>query len=148
MFDHDEGDPGAYMNRNEIESDPHSLIEGMLIAAWAVDAEAIYIYLRDEYPAINEILREAIADLDAADEVTHLQVGSSAPLPSSPCRALLRRCDEVLVFEPCYTNYLSFAAQADVTMVPVTLEVGDGYHFGSIDRLRAAIVQTAERLLP
>jgi aspartate aminotransferase len=46
---------------------------------------------------------------------------------------------EVLVFEPCYTNYLSFAAQADVTMVPVTLRVEDGYHFRSADRLRARI---------
>jgi|APFre7841882724_1041349.scaffolds.fasta_scaffold03865_2 aspartate aminotransferase len=46
---------------------------------------------------------------------------------------------EVLVFEPCYTNYLSFAAQADVTMVPVTLRVEDAYHFGSEERLRAAI---------
>ncbi len=47
--------------------------------------------------------------------------------------------DEVLVFEPCYTNYLSFAAQADVRMVPVTLRVEDGYHFGSADRLRACV---------
>ena len=37
---------------------------------------------------------------------------------------------EVLWFEPCYTNYLSFAVQADVTMVPVTLRVEDAYHFG------------------
>ena len=43
--------------------------------------------------------------------------------------------DEVLVFEPCYTNYLSFAAQADVTLVPVTLKVEDAYHFGGADRL-------------
>jgi aspartate aminotransferase len=46
---------------------------------------------------------------------------------------------EVLVFEPCYTNYLSFAAQADVNVVPVTLRVEDAYHFGTADRLRAAV---------
>ncbi len=54
---------------------------------------------------------------------------------------------EVLVFEPCYTNYLSFAAQADVRMVPVTLEVEDGYHFGSADRLRARITPQTKAIL-
>ncbi len=56
-------------------------------------------------------------------------------------------CGEVLVFEPCYTNYLSFAAQADVTMVPITLKVEDGYHFGSIDRLRASISPNSKAIL-
>jgi aspartate aminotransferase len=54
---------------------------------------------------------------------------------------------EVLVFEPCYTNYLSFAAQADVEMMPITLKVEDGYHFGSIDRLRAAITPKTKAIL-
>ena len=54
---------------------------------------------------------------------------------------------EVLVFEPCYTNYLSFAAQADVTMVPITLRVEDGYHFGSIDRLRASLTPNTKAIL-
>jgi len=54
---------------------------------------------------------------------------------------------EVLVFEPCYTNYLSFAAQADVTMVPITLKVEDGYHFGSIDRLRAYVTPKTKAIL-
>jgi len=54
---------------------------------------------------------------------------------------------EVLVLEPCYTNYLSFAAQADVTMVPITLKVEDGYHFGSIDRLRACITPNTKAIL-
>jgi aspartate aminotransferase len=54
---------------------------------------------------------------------------------------------EVLVFEPCYTNYLSFAAQADVTMVPVTLRVEDAYHFGSADRLRACISPRTRAIL-
>ena len=54
---------------------------------------------------------------------------------------------EVLVFEPCYTNYLSFAAQADVSMVPITLKVEDGYHFGSIERLRACVTPNTKAIL-
>jgi aspartate aminotransferase len=54
---------------------------------------------------------------------------------------------EVLVFEPCYTNYLSFAAQADVTMVPVTLRVEDAYHFGTADRLQAGVSARTKAIL-
>ncbi|HSL16598.1 MAG TPA: pyridoxal phosphate-dependent aminotransferase [Methylomirabilota bacterium] len=54
---------------------------------------------------------------------------------------------EVLVFEPCYTNYLSFAAQADVTMVPVTLRVEDGYHFRSAERLRRSVTSETKAIL-
>ena len=46
----DEGDPGAYMNRNEIESDPHSLIEGMIIAGYVTGAQKGIVYVRAEYP--------------------------------------------------------------------------------------------------
>lgn len=56
----DEGDPGAYMNRNEMESDPHSLIEGMLIAAYATSAKEGIIYVRAEYPLAVKRLRGAI----------------------------------------------------------------------------------------
>jgi len=54
---------------------------------------------------------------------------------------------EVLVFEPCYTNYLSFAAQADVHMVPVPLRVEDAYHFGSADRLERQITPDTKAIL-
>ena len=54
---------------------------------------------------------------------------------------------EVLVFEPCYTNYLSFAAQADVRMVPIPLRVEDGYHFRTADRLRACITPRTRAIL-
>ncbi len=54
---------------------------------------------------------------------------------------------EVLVFEPCYTNYLSFAAQADVTMVPITLRVEDAYHFGTEQRLRERIGPRTKAIL-
>ncbi len=50
----DEGDPGAFMDRTILESDPHSVIEGMLIAAYAIGAEYGYIYIRAEYPLAIE----------------------------------------------------------------------------------------------
>lgn len=58
----DEGDPGAYMNRNEIESDPHMLIEGMLIGAFAMGASEGIVYLRAEYPLAVERLRHALTE--------------------------------------------------------------------------------------
>src|SRR5205814_10528885 len=45
----DEGEPGTFKDRWYLERDPHRFLEGMLIAAWAVGIDAIYIYLRDEY---------------------------------------------------------------------------------------------------
>ncbi len=56
----DEGEPGTFKDRHILESDPHRVLEGLLIAAWAVDASAIYIYLRDEYAAAREILQREI----------------------------------------------------------------------------------------
>ena len=56
----DEGDPGAFMDRAVIESDPHSLIEGMLIGAWAIGASDMYVYIRAEYPLAVERLGKAI----------------------------------------------------------------------------------------
>jgi NADH-quinone oxidoreductase subunit F len=58
----DEGDPGAYMNRNEIESDPHMLIEGMTIAAYATGATSGVVYVRAEYPLAVERLGKALSD--------------------------------------------------------------------------------------
>jgi len=58
----DEGDPGAYMNRNEIESDPHMLIEGMAIGAFAMGARQGVVYIRAEYPLAVRRLRAAIED--------------------------------------------------------------------------------------
>ncbi len=57
----DEGDPGAYMNRNEIEGDPHMLLEGMIIGAYATGATEGVIYMRAEYPLAVERLKRAIA---------------------------------------------------------------------------------------
>ncbi|MCE8553596.1 NAD(P)H-dependent oxidoreductase subunit E [Ruegeria pomeroyi] len=62
----DEGEPGTFKDRHYLERVPHLFLEGMLIAAWAVEAETCYIYMRDEYPAVLEILRREIAALEAA----------------------------------------------------------------------------------
>lgn len=56
----DEGDPGAFMNRRVLEGDPHSVIEGMIIAAYAIGASQGYIYCRAEYPIAVRTLRIAI----------------------------------------------------------------------------------------
>jgi len=56
----DEGDPGAYMNRNEIESDPHSLLEGMIIGGYVMGASEGIVYVRAEYPLAVHRLKRAI----------------------------------------------------------------------------------------
>jgi bidirectional [NiFe] hydrogenase diaphorase subunit len=58
----DEGDPGAFMDRSVLESDPHRVIEGMIIAAFAVGANRGYIYVRAEYPLAVKRLQLAIRD--------------------------------------------------------------------------------------
>ncbi len=60
----DEGEPGTFKDRHYLESDPHRFLEGMLIAAWAVEAHSLYIYLRDEYPAVRVILERELGELD------------------------------------------------------------------------------------
>ncbi|MDX1674656.1 MAG: NAD(P)H-dependent oxidoreductase subunit E [Longimicrobiales bacterium] len=59
----DEGEPGTFKDRHIMETDPHRMLEGTLIAAWAVDADVVYIYLRDEYPHVRAIMEEALAAL-------------------------------------------------------------------------------------
>ena len=63
----DEGDPGAFMDRALIEGDPHSLIEGMLIAAYAIGASKAFVYVRAEYPLAIVRLEKAIKDAVAAN---------------------------------------------------------------------------------
>ena len=62
----DEGDPGAFMDRSVLESDPHRVIEGMLIGAYAVGANEGYIYVRAEYPLAIKRLRTAIRQAERA----------------------------------------------------------------------------------
>ncbi len=70
----DEGEPGTFKDRHYLEQEPHRFLEGMLIGAWAVEATDVYIYMRDEYPAVIEILRTEIAKLDAAGLTKHTRV--------------------------------------------------------------------------
>ena len=62
----DEGEPGTFKDRYYLERTPHLFLEGMLIAAWAVEAETCFIYMRDEYPAVLHILADEIAKLESA----------------------------------------------------------------------------------
>jgi formate dehydrogenase beta subunit len=62
----DEGEPGTFKDRHYLERDPHRFIEGALIAAWSIEAEAIYIYLRDEYPGVRHLLLEEIPKIETA----------------------------------------------------------------------------------
>jgi NADH:ubiquinone oxidoreductase subunit F (NADH-binding)/NAD-dependent dihydropyrimidine dehydrogenase PreA subunit/(2Fe-2S) ferredoxin len=59
----DEGDPGAFMNRSLIEGDPHAVLEGMLIAAYAIGASQGYVYIRAEYPLAIARLKKAISQM-------------------------------------------------------------------------------------
>ncbi|HLY44901.1 MAG TPA: NAD(P)H-dependent oxidoreductase subunit E [Stellaceae bacterium] len=70
----DEGEPGTFKDRYFLETDPHRFLEGMLIAAWAVEAADSYIYLRDEYPQCRELLAREIAALAAAGLAPHTRI--------------------------------------------------------------------------
>ncbi|HOD17420.1 MAG TPA: NADH-quinone oxidoreductase subunit NuoF [Candidatus Cloacimonadota bacterium] len=61
----DEGDPGAFMDRSTLEGDPHAVLEGMIIGAYAIGADEGYIYIRAEYPMAIRHLRKAISDAEA-----------------------------------------------------------------------------------
>ncbi|WP_428511753.1 NAD(P)H-dependent oxidoreductase subunit E [Roseovarius sp.] len=62
----DEGEPGTFKDRYYLERTPHLFLEGMLIAAWAVEAKTCFIYMRDEYPAVLKILAKEIKALEDA----------------------------------------------------------------------------------
>jgi formate dehydrogenase len=62
----DEGEPGTFKDRHCFETKPHQVLEGILVAAWAVEADDVYIYLREEYPHCHDILRAEIAALERA----------------------------------------------------------------------------------
>jgi NADH:ubiquinone oxidoreductase subunit F (NADH-binding)/NADH:ubiquinone oxidoreductase subunit E len=70
----DEGEPGTFKDRYFIETDPHRMIEGMLIAAWVVEAAEVYIYLRDEYPQCRAILEGETAAVEAAGLAPHARI--------------------------------------------------------------------------
>ena len=78
----DEGEVGTFKDRYYLERQPHRFLEGMLIAAWAVEAREVYIYLRDEYPAVRAVLEAELpklrlAGLDGGAAI-HLRRGAGA----------------------------------------------------------------------
>ena len=70
----DEGEPGTFKDRYYLEQDPHRFIEGMLIAAWIVEAADTYLYVRDEYPEVILLLLEEIAKVEAAGLSSHTRI--------------------------------------------------------------------------
>jgi formate dehydrogenase beta subunit len=78
----DEGEPGTFKDRYYLGLDPHRFLEGMLLAAWVVEAREIYIYIRDEYPELRLMLADEIEKLERAglDKFTkiHLRRGAGA----------------------------------------------------------------------
>jgi NADH:ubiquinone oxidoreductase subunit F (NADH-binding)/NADH:ubiquinone oxidoreductase subunit E len=75
----DEGEPGTFKDRWYLERDPHRFLEGMLIAAWAVGVEGIYIYLRDEYAGCRAILERELGALrEARPELPRIELRRGA----------------------------------------------------------------------
>src|ERR1700689_2939294 len=70
----DEGEPGTFKDRYYLEQDPHRFIEGMLIAAWIVEAAGTYLYVRDEYPEVILLLVEEIAKVEAAGLASYTKI--------------------------------------------------------------------------
>jgi formate dehydrogenase len=78
----DEGEPGTFKDRYYLEQDPHRFIEGMLIAAWIVEAADTYLYVRDEYPEVRLLLVDELAKVEQAGlskhTTIHLRRGAGA----------------------------------------------------------------------
>ncbi len=70
----DEGEPGTFKDRYYLECDPHRFIEGMLIAAWVVEAADTYIYIRDEYPEVRLLLAQEFAKVEQAGIASHTRL--------------------------------------------------------------------------
>ena len=70
----DEGEPGTFKDRYYLECDPHRFIEGMLIAAWVVEAPDTYLYVRDEYPEVRLMLAEELAKVERAGLSPHTKL--------------------------------------------------------------------------
>jgi formate dehydrogenase len=70
----DEGEPGTFKDRFYLERDPHRFIEGMLIAAWVVEAADTYVYIRDEYPEVRLLLAQEIAKAEQAGLAKHSRI--------------------------------------------------------------------------
>jgi NADH-quinone oxidoreductase subunit F len=76
----DEGDPGAFMNRSVMEGNPHSVLEGLMIAARAIGADETLIYVRTEYPLAVKRMRQAVVDAEEAGFLGNNALGTGRPL--------------------------------------------------------------------
>jgi formate dehydrogenase len=76
----DEGEPGTFKDRFYMLSDPHRFLEGMLIASSVIGIDACYIYIRDEYPSVIEVLRQAVDDLvgKSGYDLPHIEIRRGA----------------------------------------------------------------------
>ena len=84
----DEGEPGTFKDRHYLERDPHRFIEGMLIAAWVVEAAETYLYVRDEYPEIRLMLERRDREGRAAGLASHTRIHpAAAPAPTSAAKS-------------------------------------------------------------
>src|SRR5690242_18327116 len=70
----DEGEPGTFKDRFYLECDPHRFFEGMLIAAWVIEAPDVYIYIRDEYPEVRLMLLDEIKKIEDAGLSQHVKI--------------------------------------------------------------------------
>jgi formate dehydrogenase len=70
----DEGEPGTFKDRHYLTIDPHRFVEGMLLAAWVIEAPDIYFYLRDEYPELHLMLADEIAQVVEAGLAPHTRI--------------------------------------------------------------------------
>lgn len=76
----DEGDPGAYIDRILLEDDPHAVLEGMAIAAFAIGAQEAHVYVRREYPIALVAIRKAVAEAEGAGVLGKSLLGEGPPL--------------------------------------------------------------------
>ena len=87
----DEGEPGTFKDRVLLESDPHRFLEGLLIAAWAVGIDAVYIYLRDEYHGARALLQrrtgEAAGRAPPMPDAAAASNCGAAPVPTSAAKS-------------------------------------------------------------
>ena len=84
----DEGEPGTFKDRYYLERDPHRFIEGMLIAAWVVEAVETFLYIRDEYPELRLMLVAEIAKVERpASRRTPSYICVAAPAPTSAAKS-------------------------------------------------------------
>ena len=85
----DEGEPGTFKDRYYLGLDPHRFLEGMLIAAWVVEAAEVYIYIRDEYPELRLMLLDEIEKLERAGPrpASPRFICAAAPAPTSAAKS-------------------------------------------------------------